>query len=236
MYIKDAERIGKFLLEKFAPVCEPDRCVIAGGTRREKPSVHDLKIVCQPDMSKKPRAVFGVPASGMPKSLLDMVLIELEDDEYLFFKQGQDRNRKYWINLSKFGLPESGAFLLDLYMVRPPAQFGVQLVIRTGPNSAVLRDEQFSKWIVTQRSKGGALPDGYCVRLGAVWRVEQIRADTDKPRTGEEPLVMPTEESFLQFLEIEAAPADRRAEWGKWLKSGVGIKVQMDRGAEGEMA
>lgn len=202
------------------PFSLPDRCRIAGGTVRGKETVHDLEIVCEPDANMKPRPIFGVPASGMPKTKLDMALIELEDDEYLFFKQGQDRNRKYWINLKKFGLPDAEAFLLDLWMVRPPAQFGVQLAIRTGPNSPKTAADQFSKWVVTQRSKGGALPDGYCVRGGAVWRIEQINPANDKPRMEEVPLTMPTEESFLNFVGVQAEPSARQAKWGKYLKAG----------------
>jgi hypothetical protein len=204
-----ALQIGNYLVNRLTPFCLPGRCVIAGGTRRGKVDVHDLEIVCEPDMNQRVRPIFGVRRDWMPAHRLGMELIDLETQDFLFFKQGQDKNRKYWINLAKFGLPESEGFMLDLFIVTPPAQFGVQLVIRTGPGSD---DDNFSKWIVTTQAMGGALPNGYCVKNGAVWFADQI-GEKGNPKNGEKPLSMPTEESFLDFLGITAEPMDRHALW-----------------------
>lgn len=212
MKLDDALQIGHYFVGRLSPFCLPGQCEIAGGTKRGKPLVHDLEIVCEPDLFMKPRLNFGMKPSQIPAHKLSVELNDLEKHDFIFFKQGQDRNRKYWINLSKFGFPESEGFLLDLWIVLPPAQYGVQMVIRIGPNS---EDNQFSKWIVTPRAKGGALPDGYLVRNGAVWRTEQI-AGTNKPFPGEIPLSMPTEEMFLDFIGVTQEPADRRAVWGKY--------------------
>lgn len=219
MKLIDAQLIGQSLVGTLAPFCLPEKCVIAGGTRRGKAEVHDLEIVCQPDLSMKPRVVFGMKGRQVPLHRLGQVLDEMEEQDLLFFKEGKDRNRKYWINLPKFGLPDSEGFLLDLFLVMPPAQFGVQLVIRTGPNS---EEDKFSKWVVTPRARGGALPDGYCVAGGAVWRLAQTKETPLKriPLPGEIPLLMPTEEDFLRFLEVDAAPADRHAQWKKYAMRG----------------
>jgi DNA polymerase/3'-5' exonuclease PolX len=79
---------------------------------------------------------------------------------------------------------------LDLFIVTRPAQWGVILAIRTGP-------ADFSKWIVTPRKYGGALPSNCHVEGGRVLR-QQI------------PLEMPEERDFLDFLGLGwVEPKDR---------------------------
>ena len=98
------------------------------------------------------------------------------------------------------------------YLVTPPAQFGVDLMIRTGPGSTT---DNFSQWIVTPRSKGGALPDGYRVKHAAVWSVDQLN-EKGEPKPTELPLQMPTEHSFFKFLGMDwINPRDRHAKWGR---------------------
>jgi len=210
MKLNDALRLADFFLPRFNPACEPGCCVAAGGVRRGKPDVHDLEIVCKPIL-KTPRLEFGQKFKDAPKTLLDKVLLDLVQEEYLIFERGAERNRKYWINLEKFSMAPDMDFKLDLWMTMLPGQYGVNLVIRTGPNSG---PDNFSTWVVTPRASGGALPDGYRMKYAAVWRADQL--DTkDKPFDGECPLEMPTEESFLDFLGITVGPADRHADWGR---------------------
>lgn len=221
--LADAKQIADFFMPHFEPVCEPGYCKVAGGTRREKSYVHDLEFVLKP-LDTKPPLEFGVKPKDQPKTLLDVKLNELVEAEYIFFKQGADRNKKYYINMAKFGMelqPEEGipesdlSFILDLWVTVFPAQFGVNMAIRTGPNSD---NNQFSKWIVTPRSSGGALPDGYRVKHAAVWRVDQLDAK-DKPFDGESPLSMPTEEQFLAFLGLhDLSPTERHADWGRYIR------------------
>jgi hypothetical protein len=146
------------------------------------------------------------------KTLFDQKLYELTEEGVLSFKQGRDRNRKYWINMELFDLEPGRDFVLDLWITLPPAQFGVNYVIRTGPGSPT---DHFSKWVVTQRSQGGALPDGYRVKHAAVWRVDQLDAKNE-PFEGECPLQMPTEESFIDFLGLNMEPSERHADWGRY--------------------
>lgn len=51
---------------------------------------------------------------------------------------------------------------LDLFLVHPPAQWGVIMTIRTGP-------AEFSRKMVTQRNKGGLLPSFAKVIDGGVY-------------------------------------------------------------------
>lgn len=215
--LSDALRLVDFFKPHFEPVCEPGYCEVAGGTRRKKSFVHDLEFVLKP-LDKKPPLEFGVKPKDQPKTLLDVKLNELAQAEWIFFQQGADRNKKYYVNLEKFDLPAGDEFKLDLWITLPPAQFGVNMAIRTGPNSD---NNKFSKWIVTPRSEGGALPDDpikYRVKHCAVWRVDQLDVK-DKPFDGESPLSMPSEEQFLAFLGLhDLHPADRHADWGRYTR------------------
>lgn len=93
----------------------------------------------------------------------------------------------------QIALPEG--IKLDLFMVLPPAQWGVIFAIRTGP-------AEFSRWIVTSRPTG-ALPAGYRVKDGGVRR-----------NSWEEGFIisMPEEIDFLDFLGLGwIEPGDRFA-------------------------
>ena len=85
---------------------------------------------------------------------------------------------------------------LDLFIVTPPAQWGVIMAIRTGP-------AEFSQWCVTQRSKGGALPSDCQVKDGGVYRHGASR-----------PISMPEELDFLDFLGLGwINPSERKGRW-----------------------
>jgi DNA polymerase/3'-5' exonuclease PolX len=51
---------------------------------------------------------------------------------------------------------------LDLFIVTPPAQFGIQFLIRTG-------SAEFSHKFVTARQYGGFMPGYLKVKDGAIW-------------------------------------------------------------------
>lgn len=214
--LNQAGPLATFFTEQLSPVCESGFCNAAGGYRRGKSQIHDLEFVVLP-LDKTPTPRFGVKAIDTPRNLLESRLLELSEVGFLIFSKGDKKNRKYWINLGKFGIvPEAGEpadFLLDLWITLPPAQYGVNLAIRTGPNS---RTNKFSKWIVTNRKNGGALPDDYRVRDCAVWHISQINEQTDKPKAGESPLPMPHEEDFLNFVGVTDTPGERRAAWNKY--------------------
>lgn len=214
--------IATFLSMRLMTACEetPDgrslSIKIAGGLRRGKPDVHDIEIVAKPILTA-PRAEFGQKKPFA--TLFDRELQALQDDGYLFYplKNGP-KMKQFPINLDKFksdvdySMPSVDLFTVEFYLVTPPAEWGVDLVIRTGPGS---ESDNFSQWVVTQRSRGGALPDGYRVKHAAVWRVEQLDAK-DNPLPGERPLSMPTEQDFFDFLELPwIEPADRHAKWGR---------------------
>lgn len=206
MKYRDALFLSMWFLDQLSPTCE--RSAIAGGTRREKADVHDLELMVQPKMEYV-KPVFGKHYKKLTP--LDEKLAELNEEGALFPKMGGDKYKKFSIGRwADFGMEEPiNPFMLDLFIVTPPAQWGIILAIRTGPGSV---DDNFSKWIVTPRREGGCLPDGWRVKHGALWREDQLDAKRE-PRKGEEtPLTMDDEPSFFAFLGLPwMEPKDRHA-------------------------
>jgi DNA polymerase/3'-5' exonuclease PolX len=162
--------------------------------RRGKKDVHDIEIIAKPILSP-PKAVFGEPAF---KTELDKALSGLELSGTLRRIKGKDKLKQYAINTEKFGIEyiSMNAFCVEFWLVTPPAEWGVQYVIRTGP-------EDFSKWMVTKKMFGGALPDTYYVKGGAVWNGENgLKFDT------------PDEQDFFDLCGLKwIEPSQRVARW-----------------------
>lgn len=168
-----------------------DRIEIAGSVRRLKPEVHDIEIVAMP-VRLMPIDLFGHP--GVPINYLESQLHSLElHHDFEFVKNGP----KY----KQLALPEG--INLDLFLVTPPAQWGVIFLIRTGP-------KEFSEWMVTPRAKGGALPGGYCVQDGTIRTAHVPLPDVDVHLQ----IAMPNEADFFAFCGLEwIEPKDRQPRW-----------------------
>ena len=174
--LEKAQEIARRYLDLLAPVCE--RIEIAGSIRRKKPLVGDIEIVAIP-RTVVSNDLFGNP--GMSHSLLDDAVVELIPRGARLLKNG----RRY----KQIALPEG--VNLDLFVVLPPAQWGVIFALRTGPGD-------FSRWIVTPRKRGGALPSNCRVKDGAVWCNGEV-------------FPTPEEKDFLQLLGLSGlAPENRR--------------------------
>lgn len=130
-----AERIARKYSDMLAPYCE--RIEIAGSIRRRKAEVGDIEIVA------KPLSTFDL--FGSPNGYHDLTL------PLPAVKNGQ-RYKQYI-------LPEG--INLDLFIVLPPAQWGVIFALRTG-------GAEFSKKLVTQRRYGGYLPSNCFVKDGVI--------------------------------------------------------------------
>lgn len=195
MLLKDAEVIAAWVQAELAPTCE--RLVIAGSIRRRTPHPGDIEIVCEPVKAGPP--VFG--QKGPPPEPLTVKLAELcaraeHADTYLipWGKDGQ-RYKCYMVRH-----PQGGC-QLDLFISRPPMQWGWLLVLRTGP-------ADFTHWLVTPQSAGGALPEGMKFDDGQLWR------DADHPFTGGELVPTPTEEDVFAALGLAYRPPHQRlARW-----------------------
>jgi len=146
MKLNQAYKIASSILEELAPFCQ--RAEIAGSIRRRRHEVKDIEIVVIPTCHEQPDLFGRAISKSYP----------LHD--YLAFQFCRTHKRikggeKYIQYELHHGIN------LDLFMVTPPAQWGVQFVLRTGP-------AQFSHWLVTNKYKGGALPDQFRIKDGAV--------------------------------------------------------------------
>lgn len=177
-----ARTIAEQLIEHLAPYCE--RIEIAGSIRRDKLDVGDIELVAIPKTIQT-YDMFG-QHNGQHSLLDDRPLFERFGK---IIKAGQKFVQiALWQGIS-----------LDLFIVTPPARWGVIYTIRTGP-------ADFSHWLVTPRSKGGALHTGYRVADGSVYS-----------QRGQE-LPFDAERDFLDWIGLGwVEPRDRRAEWGKIL-------------------
>jgi len=192
----DALMIAQGLVERLRPACT--RIEIAGSIRRGKADVKDIEIVAIPDLTPlpRPRAEFGKPIpKNYPLTMIDKVVAEMCDSGAAYLKSGGQKYKKLWL--------ESERIQLDLFLVTPPAEWGVQMVIRTGP-------ADFSHWLVTRQSYGGAMPSLYRVQDGAVWLGAREERNPD-PSTK---LSMPEEMDFFEFLGLGwIEPGEREARW-----------------------
>jgi len=193
----DALMVAEGFVERLRPVCT--RIEIKGSLCRLKAEVKDIDILAIPDLSPlpRPRAEFGKPIPKVYKTALDKLLEEMAAEEVMVFKKGGDRYKQLWL--------KHAGIAVELWLVLPPAQWGVQAVIRTGP-------AEFGHWMVTRKSKGGALPDQFIVADGVVG--ERVFSLKGEVRRGEIP--MPEEIDFLSFCDLNwIEPKDRVARWKK---------------------
>lgn len=146
-YHIEAQQIAEELIKKLSSHCL--RIEIAGSLRRLKPEIGDIELVARP----KPRY-----------DLFGNILSDDHDLNYFDYaaigKPIKNGNKYKQILLWE-------EINLDLFIVTPPAQWGVIFLIRTG-------SAEFSHRFVTPRNQGGLLPSNFKVQDGAVWSNNHI--------------------------------------------------------------
>jgi DNA polymerase IV (family X) len=198
MELDKAFGIAEEYLAYFRPACE--RILIAGSIRRKKPQVKDIELVAIPDLTiavPRPRLEFGKPEPVLHKTMLDSLIHDLVLRNEIVIEKSGERYKKFTLKRESISV--------DLFLVLPPATWGVQFVIRTGPFD-------FSHWIVSRQKNGGALPNGFRVQGGAVWHGEH------ETKTLEDEVLIgfDTEKDFLEFLGLGwIEPSERVARWKK---------------------
>jgi DNA polymerase/3'-5' exonuclease PolX len=143
---REALAVAERVVAALRPGC--DRIEIAGSLRREARDVGDIEIVARPKTHKEPSGLFfevDAEVSDLDP-LVDRLVASGEYERLL----GKDRYTKLRHRAS--GLQ------VDLFTVRPPAQWGVIHTIRTGPAA-------YSQWLVTEARRRG-----FHVREGALHR------------------------------------------------------------------
>jgi len=171
----DAFLIADEAIRVLRPSCE--RIEMAGSLVRGKAEVKDIEIIAIPKFMPD---MFG-------ETLLDHSLDVFDYLSIGVLIEGKHKMKKIDLH---------SGIRLDLFIVTPPAQWGVQKVIRTGP-------ADFSKWMVTKRIFGGALPNHLFVKDGAVW----------DGRDGSK-FNLPEEKDFFRLCEMKwIEPGLREARW-----------------------
>jgi DNA polymerase/3'-5' exonuclease PolX len=183
------------MVEKFRHACK--RIEIKGSISRHKAEPNDIEILAIHDLAVPPigRVEFGKPAPKIYKTRIDAIVGEMDDAGICYIKASGEKYKKIWMIEERIQV--------DLFLVTPPAEWGVLSVIRTGPSD-------FSHWLVTRKSRGGALPDEYIVENGAVG--QRVRSDKGDGRKGVIP--MPEEIDFFRLCGVDwIEPSQRVARW-----------------------
>ena len=154
MNLSKVRALAQGWLDKLAPYCE--RIEIKGSIARGKPEPKDIELVAIPKFGKGTTDLFG--AEVAPVNLLNLIVDAHARNEDLVLTKNGDRYKQ-------FHLPEY--VYVDLFIVLPPAQWGVIATIRTGPGD-------YSKWLVTQKRQGGAMPAHLHQKDGALWRGNEM--------------------------------------------------------------
>jgi len=116
------------------------RVELAGSIRRRRPDPHDIELVAAP------------VGDEFDNRLLELQMLGILQLDPAHKASGPRYQRRLFR-----GAP------VDIFMVRPPAQWGVIFAIRTGPAG-------FNTHTVTARSAGGLMPARMRCSGGQLWR------------------------------------------------------------------
>lgn len=144
--LSDAKTIADSVVARLAPSCQ--RIEIAGSIRRQKAEVGDIEVVAIPNFETD---MFGAVSDNH----------QLDNVDWSRFGKPIKNGHKY----KQIELNEG--VNLDLFIVTPPAQWGVVFMIRTG-------SAEFSHRLVAKKSFGGLLPGYLKVQDGAIWSSNHI--------------------------------------------------------------
>jgi DNA polymerase/3'-5' exonuclease PolX len=128
-----ARVMAAHVLDLLSLSCE--RIAVAGSVRRERPDIGDIEIVVAPLFELEPEGLWGEPATidrlasrlgelAFEGLLLPRLVTVTRKDGSV---ESQQRVGHRYQALAYRGFP------VDLFIVRPPASFGVIFTIRTGP-------------------------------------------------------------------------------------------------------
>jgi len=176
------------LVALLAPGCT--QIAIAGSLRRGKHDVKDIEIVAAPRALRQPPA-FG-SRKAPPPNALEAALAALERDGVVT-RQVDPHPWRWGERYKKLALLEHGRklpFLVDLFIVLAPAQWGPIFAIRTGPSD-------FNQALMAQ-----LLP-----RRG----LKQVDGHLETPSG--QALQTPTEEAYFAALGLPFIPPQRRGAW-----------------------
>ena len=175
MDYRKALPIAEQIVDYLRPACE--RISIAGSLRRKRPFIGDIEIVCKPLFTPfeafEPKVSQAIREGLLERGPASTAMAKAPDGPR--YKRLAYRATGVWIQV-------------DVFIVRPPADFGVIYAIRTGSST-------YSHWLVTQ-----ALLKGMKVSEGQLFRLT--------PKT--ELIRCPEEEGFFRVLGVPCLPPEKR--------------------------
>lgn len=147
--------IAEMIVDRLTPYCE--RIEIAGSLRRKAVAVGDIEILAIPKWQTN---LFGEEDLTMPSELSSYLNSLMAND-----KIHHTEKKRWGDKLKSFQVVTSNVrtFQVDLFIQPDPATWGVNMMIRTG-------SAEFSKKMVTQKNKGGWMPNDMMVRDARLWR------------------------------------------------------------------
>jgi DNA polymerase/3'-5' exonuclease PolX len=143
----EAKQEAESLLTRFCPLCE--RIETQGALRRLESDVNEINLLAllKSEFYLENKSSFGV-------QYLEKLLAGLKAGGAIQYEKLGERSKRFWLN--------GAGISVQLYLVLPPATWGVRHVVGTGP-------KDFAHWMVQRQKYGGALPDHCQVQDGAVW-------------------------------------------------------------------
>ena len=184
--LAQAERLAAELMELLRPAC--DRIELAGSIRRRKADVGDIEILAAP-RTVQTVDMWGIPIPGLHSNALEDLCGCLLARGVLVARETNGRGA--WGE--RYKRVAFGDAKVDLFAVLHPAQWGVLLLIRTGP-------ADFSRRFVTPRRQGGMMPEWAVVKDGAIWQ-----------RGTGEMIETPEEEDVFRVLGLDWIPPESRS-------------------------
>jgi DNA polymerase/3'-5' exonuclease PolX len=154
MNLREASHIASDALHLIKPYCRHK--AVAGSVRRKKPAgIKNIEILAIPLPAHD---LFGEEDW---KNHLVRQFLDTRSD--LRVSMNSDKEAEFRLRGAK----------VELYLVTPPAQWGMQLALRTGPDT-------YSRWLVTKRRHGGAMPSHLRNRRGALWNGAELIETLDE--------------------------------------------------------
>lgn len=167
MKLARAEKLADLVTKRLTECWEI--AAYGGSIRRKRPEVNDIELIFVP-------LRFSEEDTDLNQELEEMELF----NKIEIVKNGE-KYKQFWLTKKSGGK----IIKVDLFIVTPPAQFGVIYVIRTGSAA-------FSKWLVNCRKD-----KGFQFRKGALYREDKL-IDT------------PSELGVFQALQLEFVPPEKR--------------------------
>ncbi len=157
MDLEIAEKGAEIIRRQLMPATR--QSLVCGSIRRRRPQPRDVEIVCEPEMVDAGQQGLFASSPQIPAvdGLIDGWLRDGTARPRLDRNGRQAIGSRYKRLEVDVGFPTFIA--LDLFIVAPPAQWGLQVVIRTG--SDLFARAMLARWKVVS---GGGNSEGACLR------------------------------------------------------------------------